>query len=99
MDNEEIRAILGQLKRHPTIQGILKPIVITAYFQSCFKCVPKKMASSFSGRSVPHYKACADGSKDGLADNFAEIHTAMAIIPLETGFFPERWRHAVDIVL
>jgi hypothetical protein len=30
MDNEAIRAIFGQLKRHPTIQGILKPIVTTA---------------------------------------------------------------------
>jgi hypothetical protein len=39
MDNEAIRAIVGQLKQHPTIQGILKPIVTTADFQSCFKCV------------------------------------------------------------
>jgi hypothetical protein len=93
MDNEAIRAIIGQLKRHPTIQGILKPIVTTADFQSCFKCVPEKTASSFSGRSVPHYKACADGSKDGLANNLAEIHAVMVSIPLETGFCRERWRH------
>jgi hypothetical protein len=99
MDNEAIRAIVGKLKQHPTIQGILKPIVTTADFQSCFECVLEKTASSFSGRSVPHYKACADGSKDGLADNLAEIHAAIASIPLETGFFPERWRHAVDIML
>jgi hypothetical protein len=57
------------------------------------------MVSSFSGRSVPHYKACAGGSKDGLAYNLAEIHAAMASIPLETGFCPERWRHDVDIML
>jgi hypothetical protein len=82
MDNESIRAIVGQLKRHPKIQGILEPIVTTADFQSCFKCVPEKTASSFSGRSVPHYKACADGSKDGSADNLAEIHAEMASIPL-----------------
>jgi hypothetical protein len=54
MDNVAIRAIVGQLKRHPTIQGILTPRVTTADFQSCFKCVPKKTASSYSGRSVPH---------------------------------------------
>jgi hypothetical protein len=48
---------------------------------------------------VPHYKACVDGSKDGLADTLAEIHAAMATIPLETGFCLERWRHAVDIML
>jgi hypothetical protein len=62
-------------------------------------CVLEKTASSFSGRLVPHYKACADGSKDGLADNLAEIHAAVASIPLETGFCPERWRHDVDIML
>jgi hypothetical protein len=72
--------------------------VTTAYFQSCFKCVKKK-ASSYSGRPVPHYKACADGSKDGLANILAEIHVAMARIPLETEFCPERWQHTVDIML
>jgi hypothetical protein len=99
MDNEAIRAIVGELNKHPTNQGILKPIVTTADLQSCFKCILEKTASSFSGRSVTHYKTCVDGSKDGLADNLAEIHTAMASIPLETGFCPERWRHAVDIML
>jgi hypothetical protein len=99
MGNEAIHAIVGHLERHPTIQGILKPIVTTADFQSCFKCVPEKTALSFSGRSVPHYKACADDLKDGLADNPAEIHAAMASTPLETGFCPERWRRAVDIML
>jgi hypothetical protein len=64
-------------------------------FQSCFKCLPEKNAPSYSGRSVPHYKACADGSKDGLADTLAE----MATIPLETGFCPELWVRAVDIML
>jgi hypothetical protein len=98
MDNKAIQAIVGQLKRHPKIQGILKPIVTPASFQSCFKSVPEKMASSFSGRSVPHYKAFADGSKDGLADTFAEIHATMASIPLETGLCLERWKHAVDIM-
>jgi hypothetical protein len=99
MKDEAIRAIVQQLKRHPTIQGILTSIVSTKDFQSCFKCVPEKNASSYSGRSVPHYKACEDGSKDGVADSLAEIHAAMATIPLETGFSPERWRHPVDIML
>jgi hypothetical protein len=39
-----IRAIVQQLKRHPTIQGILTPIVSAKDFQSCFKCVPEKTA-------------------------------------------------------
>jgi hypothetical protein len=99
MDSQAIRDIVGQLKRHPPIQGILKPIVTTADFQSCLKCVPKKTASSYSGRSVPHYKSCYDGSKAKLADTLANIHAAMVSILLETGFCPERWRHAVDIML
>jgi hypothetical protein len=65
MKDDAIRAIVQQLKRHPTIQGILTPIVSAKDFQSCFKCVPEKTASSYSSRSVPHYKACAARSKDG----------------------------------
>jgi hypothetical protein len=99
MKNEAIRAIVQQLKRHPTIQGILTPIVSAKDFQSCFKCVPEKTASSYSGQSVPHCKACADGSKYRLADTLAEIHAEMETIPLEMRFCPERWRHAVDIML
>jgi hypothetical protein len=57
------------------------------------------MASSYSGISVPHYKAYADGSKDGAAYTLTESHAAMASIPLETGFCPERWRQAVDVML
>jgi hypothetical protein len=73
--------------------------VSAKYFQSCFKYAPEKTVSSYSGRSVPYYKACEDGSKDGLADTLAEIHAAMATILLKTGFCPERRRHAVYIML
>jgi hypothetical protein len=99
MENEAIRAIVGHLKRHRTIQGILSPIVTTKDFQSCFKYVPENTASLYSGRSAPHYKACAYGSKDVLADTLAKIHAAMASIPLETGFCPYRWRQTVDVML
>jgi hypothetical protein len=99
MKDEEIGSIVQQLKRHPTIQGILTPIISAKDLQSCFKCVSDKNASSYSGRSVTHYKACADVSKGGFADTLAEIHAAMATIPLKTGFCPERWRHAVGIML
>jgi hypothetical protein len=99
MNDDTIRAIVQQLKRHPTIQGILTPILSANDFQYFFKCVPEKNAPSYSGRSVPHYKACADGSKDGLANTLTEIHATMATIPLERGFYPEQWRHTVDIML
>jgi hypothetical protein len=100
MKDDAIRVNIQQLKRHPTIQGILTtPIVYAKDFQSCFKCVPEKTAASYSGRLVPHYKACADGFKDDLADTLAKIHAATSILPLETRFYTELWRHAVDIML
>jgi hypothetical protein len=74
MKDEAIRAIVQQLKRHPTIQGILTPIVSAKDFQSCFKYVPEKTSLSYSGPSVPHYKAIVHGSKDGLANTLATIH-------------------------
>jgi hypothetical protein len=46
MKYDTIRAICQQLKRHPTIQGILTPTVSAKDLQSCFKCVPEKTASS-----------------------------------------------------
>jgi hypothetical protein len=63
-----IYAIFAQLRKPPSIDKILKPAVSPEDFKSAFKCVPEKTASSFSRRGVHHYKACAEGSDDGLAD-------------------------------
>jgi hypothetical protein len=60
--------------------------------------VPEKTASSFSGRGVHHYKACAEGSDDGLADIQVEVHAAMMTVPLDAGFCPERWGQAVGVM-
>jgi hypothetical protein len=49
MKDEAIHAIVERLKMHPTIQGISTPIATAKDFQSCFKCVPEKTASSYSG--------------------------------------------------
>jgi hypothetical protein len=46
-------------------------------FKSAFKCVPEKTASSYSGRGYRHYKACAEGSSDGLVDANAGVHAAL----------------------
>jgi hypothetical protein len=81
------------------VQEIIQPIVTEADFKSAFKCVPEKTASSFSGRGVHHYKACAEGSEDGLADIQSAIHAAMMTVPLVTGFCPERWKKAIDVML
>jgi hypothetical protein len=61
--------------------------------------VPEKTALSFSGRGVHHYKACAEGSDDGLADIQVEVQSAMMTVPLDAGFCPELWKQAVDVML
>jgi hypothetical protein len=57
LSNEAIREIVNQLREHPMVQQIWKPVATPEDFTSCFKWVPEKAASSYSGRSVPHYKA------------------------------------------
>jgi hypothetical protein len=94
-----IYAIVAQLRKHPAIEKILKPVVSPEDFKSAFKCVPEKTASSFSGIGVHHYKACAEGSDEGLAGIQAEVHAAMMIVPLDAGFCPERWKQTVDVML
>jgi hypothetical protein len=68
LSNDALAAIVKQLRKHPTVREIIQPIVTEADFKSAFKCVPEKTASSFFGRGVHHYNACAEGSEDGLAD-------------------------------
>jgi hypothetical protein len=93
LTDEALAAILQQLRKHPNVQEIIQPIVTEADFKSTFKCVPEKMASSFSGRGVHHYKACGEDSDDGLADIQSTIHSAMMTVPLATVFCPERWKN------
>jgi hypothetical protein len=50
LNDEAIYAIVVQLRKHPAIENILKPVVSPEDFKSAFKCVPEKTASSFSGR-------------------------------------------------
>jgi hypothetical protein len=76
-----------------------EPIITEADFKSAFKCVPEKTVSSFSGRGVHHYKACAEGSVDGLADIQSAIHATMMTVPLATGLCPEWWKKAIDVML
>jgi hypothetical protein len=87
LSDEAIYAIVVQLRKHPAIDKILKPVVSPKDFKSAFKCMPDKTASSFSGRGVHHYKACAEGSDDGLADIQVEVHATMMTVPLDAGFF------------
>jgi hypothetical protein len=48
---------------------------------------------------VEHYKACDEGSDDGIADLISTVHADMMSVPLDAGFFPSRWKHAVDVML
>jgi hypothetical protein len=99
LTDEALAAIIKQLRKHPNVQESIQPIVTEADFKSAFKCVPEKTASSFSGRGVHHYKVCAEVSEDGLADIQSVVHAAMMTVPLATGFCPERWKKAIDIML
>jgi hypothetical protein len=57
------------------------------------------MASFFSGWGVHHYKACVEGSKDGIADIQSAIHAAMISVRQATLFCPEQWKKAIDVML
>jgi hypothetical protein len=96
---DPIQAIVKQLTQHPAIQQMIEPIITVEDFKSAFKCVQEKTASSYSGRGYHHYKACVEGSSDGLADAQAKVYAALMSIPLLTGYCPERWKHTIDIML
>jgi hypothetical protein len=99
LSDDALAAIVKQLRKHPAVREIIQPIVTEADFKSAFKCVPEKTASSFSVRGVHHYNTCAEGLEDGLADIQSKIHAAMMTVPLATGFFPGRWKKAIDVML
>jgi hypothetical protein len=99
LTEKSLAAILQQLRKHPNVQEIIQPIITEADFKSAFKCMPEKTASSFSGCGVHHYKACAEGSEYGLADIQLAINAAMMTVPLATGFCPERWKKAIEVML
>jgi hypothetical protein len=83
--DDALAAIVKQLRKHPAVTEIIQPIVTEADFKTAFKCVPEKTASSFYGRGGGHhYKACAEGSEDGLVDVQSAIHAAMMQVPLAT---------------
>jgi hypothetical protein len=48
---------------------------------------------------VHHYKACAEGSDDGLEDKQVEVHAVTMMVPLDAVFCPERWKQAVYVML
>jgi hypothetical protein len=99
LTDEVLHTIVKQLRRHPLVQKIIKPVITVEDFRSAIKCVPEKTSSSYSGRGIPHYKACAYNMNDGLTDAMCSIHAAMMSIPLTAGFCTERWKHVIDMML
>jgi hypothetical protein len=98
LSDAAINAVVKQLRKHPALDKVLKPAVTKNNFKSAFNCERGKKASSYSGRGVEHYKACADGSDDGIADLLSTVHTAMMPVPLDAGVCPSRWKHDVDVL-
>jgi hypothetical protein len=74
-------------------------VIILDDFRSAVKCVPEKTASSYSGRGIPYYKACAENVDDGLTDAMCSVHADMMSIPLAAGFCPERWKYVIYVML
>jgi hypothetical protein len=68
LTDEALHAIVKQMRRHPVIQKIIKPVITVKDFRSAVKCVPEKTASSYSVRGTTHYKACAENMYDRLTD-------------------------------
>jgi hypothetical protein len=73
LSNEAIRAIVNQLREHPMVQQIWKPVMMPEDFTSCFKCVQKKTASSYSVQPVPPYKACYQIKEEGICELLALV--------------------------
>jgi hypothetical protein len=97
--DEEIQAILKQLRQHPEIQKISNPIITVEDFKSAFKWVPEETSFSYSGRGYHHYKACAEGPSDGLENARVGVHAALMSTPLLTGYCPERWKQIIYVML
>jgi hypothetical protein len=92
------KATVKQLRKDPLLTKMIYPVVTTEDFVACFGCAAEKKSASPSRRHVGHYLACID-RKDELLVLLAPVHAAMMSIPLAEGFCPERWRHAIDIML
>jgi hypothetical protein len=50
LSDDALSAIVKQLLKHPTVRQIIQLIVTEEDFNSAFKCVPEKTASSLSGQ-------------------------------------------------
>jgi hypothetical protein len=83
LSDEAIREIMNQLGEQLMVQQILKLIVTPEDFTSCFKCVPEKTASSYSGRSVPHYNLCSRIKEEGIDELLASVYAVMMMMPLD----------------
>jgi hypothetical protein len=46
-----------------------------------------------------HYKSCAEGSADGLSNILSEVYAAMMGVSLDAGYYPERWKEVIDVML
>jgi hypothetical protein len=99
LSDAAINAVVKQLRKHSALDKVLEPVVTENDFKSAFNCVREKTAPSYSGRGVEHYKACAEGSDNGLADLLSTVHADMMAVPLDAVFCPSRWKHDVDVML
>jgi hypothetical protein len=81
LTDRAIKAIVTQLRKHPILTKMIKPVVTTEDFITCFGFVAEKTSSSPSGRHVGQYIACVD-LQDILSILLAAVHAAMMSITL-----------------
>jgi hypothetical protein len=96
LSDKAIFSIVTQLKQHPLLHELINPIVTAEDFRSSFQHVPEKTASSPPGRHVGHNKGFLDPNDEHTV---LLAEAKLMKIPLATGYFPERWRQAVDVML
>jgi hypothetical protein len=90
----ETKRIIEFLGKPPQEGCTTFPLSITPKeFQSNYNIVKERTSSSVSSCHVGHYKAAA---KD---DTLSLLHSLMMSLPYIIGFSPERWWHAVDVML
>jgi hypothetical protein len=97
LSDDALAVIIKQLRKHPAVRKNIMSIVTEADFKSAFKCVPDKTAFSFSGGGGSSLQGLCRRLRRWVSGHL--VHAAMMIVPLATGFCPERWKEAIDVML
>jgi hypothetical protein len=89
LSDDALAAIVKQLLKHP--EDKLFSLLLQKRTLNQHSNVSQRRRHRHSPvGGVHHYKACVEGSDDGLADIQSSIRAAMMTVTLATGFCPEQ---------